>query len=92
MFEKELRYYNYNKAQLRSKYQGKHIVIVGEQVIGTYDDAGTAYNETAKNIPPGSFMIREIPENIEDEVQYLSPFLHGNQFSKINWNLPHAKA
>ena len=74
MFEKELQYYNANKEKLRAKYQGKHIVIVGEQVIGTYDDAGTAYNESAKSIPPGSFMIREIPENIDDEVQYLSPF------------------
>ena len=80
MFEKELQYYNSNKDQLRKQYQGKHIVIAGEHVIGVYDDAGTAYAETSKTIPPGSFMIREIPENIEDEVQYLSPFLvsHAN--------------
>ncbi|MDR2542303.1 MAG: DUF5678 domain-containing protein [Treponema sp.] len=75
MFEKELQFYNTNKEQLREKYHGKHVVIAGEQVIGIYDDAGTAYKETAKTIPPGSFMIREIPENTEDEVQYLSPFL-----------------
>ena len=75
MFEKELQYYNANKSHLWEKYHGKHIVIVGEKVIGTYNDAGTAYHETAKIVPPGSFMIREIPENIEDEVQYLSPFL-----------------
>jgi len=75
MFEKELLYYNSNKEKLREKYQGKHIVIVAEKVIGVYDDAGTAYTETSKTIPPGSFMIREIPKNIEDEVQYLSPFL-----------------
>ena len=71
MFEKELKYYNANKSQLYIRYKGKHIVIVGEHVIGTYDDAGSAYTETAKTIPPGSFMIREIPENIEDEVQYI---------------------
>jgi len=75
MFEKELQYYNSQKGQLREKYQGKHIVIAADQVIGVYDDPGTAYSETSKTIPPGSFMIREIPENIEDEVQYLSPFL-----------------
>ena len=75
MFEKELQYYNTNRTQLRKKFHGKHIVIVGEQVIGTYNDAGTAYCETVKTIPPGSFMIREIPEDIENEVQYLSPFL-----------------
>ena len=75
MFEKELLYYNANKEQLREKYQGKHIVIVAGQVVGVYDDAGIAYTETSKTIPPGSFMIREIPENIEDEIQHLSPFL-----------------
>jgi len=75
MFERELQYYNSHKEQLRGKYQGKHIVIVEDEVIGVYNDAGTAYTEISKNIPPGSFMIREIPENIEDEVQYLSPFL-----------------
>jgi hypothetical protein len=75
MFEKELHYYNSYKDQLREKYQGKHIVIAEEKVIGVFDDAGTAYSETSKTIPPGSFMIREIPEDIENEVQYLSPFL-----------------
>jgi len=75
MFERELQYYNLNKDLLREKYQGKCIVIVEEQVIGVYDDVGIAYSETSKTVPPGLFMIREIPENIEDEVQYLSPFL-----------------
>ena len=75
MFEKELQYYNSNKELLRKKYLRKHIVIVEDQVIGVYDDAGTAFSETSKTISPGSFMIREIPENIEDEVQYLSPFI-----------------
>ena len=78
MFEKELQYYNSHKEQLREKYHGKHIVISEENVIGVYNDAGTAYSETSKTIPPGSFMIREIPENIEDEVQYLSSFLVAN--------------
>jgi len=75
MFKRELQYYNSHKEQLCKKYQGKHIVIAEDEVIGVYDDAGTAYTETSKKIPPGSFMIREITENIEDEVQYLSPFL-----------------
>ena len=68
MFERELQYYNSHKEQLSEKYLGKHIVIAEDQVIGVYTDI-------SKKIPPDSFMIREIPENIEDEVQYLSPFL-----------------
>jgi len=75
MFERELQYYNSHKEQLREKYSGKHIVIAEEQVVGVYDNAETAFSETSKTISPGLFMIREIPENIEDEVQYLSPFL-----------------
>ncbi|MDR1901917.1 MAG: DUF5678 domain-containing protein [Treponema sp.] len=74
MYEREEAFYQANKPDLREKYHGKHIVIVGEEIIGVYDDVGTAYHETIKTVPLGSFMIQEIPENIEDEVQYLSPF------------------
>jgi hypothetical protein len=74
MYEKERAFYMANKPDLREKYHGKYIVIVGEEVLGSYDDIGDAYHETVKTLPPGSFMIQEIPENIEDEVQYLSPF------------------
>jgi hypothetical protein len=75
MYEREKDFYKANKLDLRGKYRGKHIVIAGEDVIGVYDDAGAAYHETVKTIPLGSFMIQEIPENIEDEIQYFSPFV-----------------
>jgi hypothetical protein len=75
MYEKEEAFYWANKPELREKYRGKHIVIVGEEVVGVYDDTGTAYHETIKTYPLGSFMLQEIPENIEDEVQYISPFM-----------------
>jgi hypothetical protein len=75
MYEREKAFYMANKPDLREKYHGKHLVIVGEEIIGVYDDAGSAYHETIKTAPLGSFMIQEVPENIEDEVQYLSPFV-----------------
>jgi hypothetical protein len=75
MYEKEEAFYWSNKPELRAKYRGKHIVIIGEEIIGVYNDAGTAYHETVKTHPLGTFMLQEIPENIEDEVQYISPFV-----------------
>ncbi|MDR1148793.1 MAG: hypothetical protein LBK66_09200 [Spirochaetaceae bacterium] len=71
MYEKEEAFYWSNKPELRAKYHGKHIVIV----VGVYNDAGTAYHETIKTRPLGSFMIQDIPEDIEDEMHYISPFV-----------------
>jgi hypothetical protein len=51
MYEKEEAFYLASKLELREKYHGKHIVIVGNKVIGVYDDAGTAYHETIKTCP-----------------------------------------
>jgi hypothetical protein len=51
------------------------VVISGDKILGAYDDVGKAYQEAIKTVPLGSFVIKDIPENIEDEVIYLSPFL-----------------
>jgi hypothetical protein len=76
MYEKEEAFYLENKLEFREKYHGKRIVIVGNKVIGIYDDAGTAYHETIKTHPLGSFMLQDIPEDIEDEIPYISPFVN----------------
>jgi hypothetical protein len=77
MFEREQKYYEEHREQLRDKYLGRHIVIYGEEVIGVYDTVGEAYRETAKTLRPGSFMIKEIRGGLEDEVISLSPFVYG---------------
>ena len=76
MFDTETAFYKANKQALREQYLGKQIVIIGEEVVGVYDTVGDAYRETAKTVPPGSFMIKDIPVDIEDEVAYLSPFAY----------------
>jgi hypothetical protein len=76
MFERETAFYEENREKLREQHLGKHVVIVGEQILGVYDTAGEAYEETKKTIEPGKFMIKEIPENPEDEVISLSPFAY----------------
>jgi molecular chaperone GrpE (heat shock protein) len=74
MLEREFDYYQKNMMEIREKYLGKRVVIVGEQIIAVYDDLEEAFMETAKTHTPGTFMIHEVPINIEDEVVTLSPF------------------
>jgi phage regulator Rha-like protein len=75
MLEREFEYYQKNMMEIREKYLGKRVVIVGEQIIAAYDDLEEAFMETAKTYTPGTFMIHDVPINIEDEVVTLSPFV-----------------
>ena len=71
MLEREFEFYENNKPEIREKYIGKRIVIVGEQIIAAYDDMEEAYQETIKTYTPGTFMIHDVPVNIEDEIVHL---------------------
>jgi len=71
MLEREFEFYESNKSEIREKYIGKRIVIVGEQIIAAYDDMEEAYQETIKTYTPGTFMIHNVPVNIEDEIAHL---------------------
>ena len=75
MYEKELEFYEKNKQEIREKYLGKQIVIIGDRIIGAYDDVGVAYDETVKTHLLGTFMIHDVPVDIEDEIETISPFL-----------------
>jgi len=72
MLGKEWEFYETNRNELVDKYCGKYIVISGNKVVSAYDDENTAYFETIKTIPLGSFMIHHVLE--EEEVYQLSPF------------------
>jgi hypothetical protein len=74
MLEKEFEFYENNKTAIREKYLGKRIVIIGNEIVGAYDDIDKAYQETIKTYAPGTFMIHDVPVNIENEVVHLSPF------------------
>jgi hypothetical protein len=77
MYEREIEFYEANKLEIREKYLGKQIVISGNKIVGAYDNVGDAYHDTIKTFPLGTFMIQDIPENIEDEIQCLSPVAVG---------------
>ena len=73
MLENEWEFYIKNRDELVERYCGKYVVISGENVVAAYDDQKTAYRETIKSIPLGSFMIHHVLE--EEEVVQLSPFV-----------------
>jgi hypothetical protein len=73
VLDTEWGFYEANREDLVEKYCGKYVVISGKNVVAAYDDQRTAYLETKKTIPLGSFMIHHITE--EEEVVELSPFV-----------------
>jgi hypothetical protein len=74
MLETEWKFYETHREELVNRYCGQFVVISGDKVVAAYDDENTAYHETVKSIPLGSFMIHHITE--EEEVIQLSPFVY----------------
>jgi len=70
--EKEHAFYEANKAELRSKYAGKRVVIATNKVLGIYNTDREAIQETAKIMPRGSFMVKYIPIDPKKEKIRLS--------------------
>ena len=58
--DKEFKYYQDNKEHFLSKYEGKFIVIKGEEVIGVFDDRIAAIEETKKTHKLGTFLVQHI--------------------------------
>ena len=58
MLDKEFKYYVNNQRKLVAKYDGKYLVIKGEEVIGSYDSEDQASFETKKEHETGTFLIQ----------------------------------
>jgi len=43
MLDEEYKYYKDNQRQLLEKYRDKALVIMGQKVVGVYDDEASAY-------------------------------------------------
>ena len=56
--DREFQYYLDHQAELVAKYNGRVLVIIGEKVIGVYDDELTAVIETRKIAEPGTFLVQ----------------------------------
>ena len=73
LFETAWEFYKDNRDKLVKEYCDKYVVISGKKVIAAYEDEDTAYFETEKKIPLGSFLIHHITK--KEEVLRLSPFI-----------------
>jgi hypothetical protein len=80
MFEQEKAFCEAHRDELRKKYSGKHLIIIGDQVIAAYDNAMEAYSEAIKIYEPGNFMLQEVPAHPEDDIVCLSPFTYARVF------------
>lgn len=58
MFKDELEYFVAHQSELVEKYEGKVLVIKGNELLGVYNSALQAYTETQKQHKPGTFMIQ----------------------------------
>ncbi|MEH0154033.1 DUF5678 domain-containing protein [Limibacter armeniacum] len=58
MLEKEFQFYLNNQKELVEKFEGKHIVIIGEEVIGVYDTEEDAFNDASSKHELGTFLIQ----------------------------------
>ena len=77
MLDKERAYYENNISTLQEKYMGKYVVISGDRVMSAYDSDEAAYAGAIESkCVPGSFMIKFISENPEDQIQRFSSLVY----------------
>jgi len=75
MFEVENKFYMENRELLREKYLGKRVVIVNDKILGIYDTDLEALNETTKTMKMGTFCIKYLPVNPNDEYPRVCHYL-----------------
>jgi hypothetical protein len=69
MLEQEFKYYLDNQKALVNQYDGKFIVIVGDHVVGAYDNNLDAYQNSVKKFSPGTFLIQRCSAGTSDYSQ-----------------------
>ena len=56
--ENEFNYYLENQDELVEKYEGKHIVIRGNEVVGSYDSELEAIEKSVEKYELGTFLVQ----------------------------------
>jgi hypothetical protein len=78
MLETEQQFYRIHREELRRKYLGKRVVIEKDTVLGVFGSDREAL-DAMQSHKPGTFMIKYIPVDPEDEVAvFSSPFMPGH--------------
>lgn len=58
--DKELNFYKENRDSLVEKYEGKFIVVVGNEVIDAFETLKGAVEYAGKQYTPGTFLIKQV--------------------------------
>lgn len=58
MFEAELKFFITHQKEFVEKYNGKALVLRGDELVGVYESPLEAYTEAQKQFPLGTFMIQ----------------------------------
>lgn len=58
--KREFDYYVAHQHELIEKYNGKVVVIIGQEVIGVYDDELVAVESTSEDYEPGTFLVHRV--------------------------------
>jgi len=66
MLEKELSYFEKNKEKWLGQYDGKFVLIKGEELAGVYDTNEQALTAAASLYGLTSYLIRRVTKNQED--------------------------
>jgi len=72
MLEKEYDYFLKHKDVLLKEYEGKFIVIIGNEVVGSYSSREEALKETSSKHTMGTFLIQKISRDEDDIIQRFS--------------------
>ena len=58
MLEREYQYYLDSRNELLKKYDGRHLVIVGNSVVGAYESREQALDSAYAQYKPGTFLVQ----------------------------------
>ncbi len=72
MLEKEYDYFLKNRDILLKEYEGKFIVIIGNEVVGSYSSREEALKETYSKHKMGTFLIQKVSRDEDDIIQRFS--------------------
>jgi hypothetical protein len=68
LLKEEYQYYIAHRDELVAQYKGKFLVIMGNEVVGVYDNEIDAYIESVKKYELGTFMLRECLPKDEEHI------------------------
>ena len=66
MLDKEFQYYLDNQRDLVKKYNGRYLVIVGEEVVGDYYDYSQALSRSLEKYEMGTFLVQKCSPGDKD--------------------------